>query len=102
MDDYARSRGQSFGARREATWIAIVEYRCLAPARIAMDETRERVLTEAAQTRLLSPATSAQRRPVSNLGHGDFKEWIARCGRWLERRFGVRALPNRLGNSESA
>jgi hypothetical protein len=94
MGYYASSSGRN-AARQAATLNAIVDYRYLAPARIAADETRERVLAEAAQTRLLSPATSEQRRTLSNFGRRDLKKWIARCGRWLERSLGARAIPNK-------
>ena len=42
------SRGRDYQKRREATWVAVTGYGHLAPGRLAMDEQRERIMTEAA------------------------------------------------------
>jgi hypothetical protein len=61
MDSF-RSRGTDFSTRRETTWVALEGYRYFAPGRVAMDEQRERVMTEAAQWRLIAAPESADER----------------------------------------
>lgn len=65
--------------RQETTWAAVGGYGYLAPGRVAMDEHRERVMTEAAQRRLLPSAKAAgrwtspwqcARQFVGDLSHG--------------------------------
>jgi len=69
--DLHESRGRDYQKRREATWIAVTGYGHLAPGRLAMDEQRERIMTEAAHRRLLAPWAEAgeQERPPLNARH---------------------------------
>lgn len=52
----------AYQKRREATWVALGGYGHLAPGRVAMDEQRERVMTEAANGRLLASRVPAGER----------------------------------------
>jgi hypothetical protein len=60
MDSHG-SRGTDFYTRRETTWAALEGYGYLAPSRVAMDEQRERVMTEAAHRRLCASPDPAGR-----------------------------------------
>jgi hypothetical protein len=64
MDRDARMDQRTPAARKEATWSAIAMCTYLAPARIASDDSRERILVEAAQARLLASTRAAPRSPA--------------------------------------
>ena len=63
MDRYAQMDQRTPSARHEATWSAIASCAYLAPAHIALDDRRERILAEAAQARLLANKRSVLRTP---------------------------------------
>ncbi len=57
MDRYTNMNQRRPDARQAATLEAIVTYRYLAPAVLAMEEGRQRALAEASQARLLDDAS---------------------------------------------
>ena len=66
------SRGRDYQKCREATWVAVEGYGHLAPGRVAMDEQRQRIMTEAAHGRLMASPESASGRQSPRQSPGQF------------------------------
>ena len=101
MNGYTGMDQRTGAARREATWNAIASDRYLAPARIAMDEARERALTEAAHSRLLASGAHSHRRSSDDLARWFPPAWVMRLRRWMKGARSVDAA-TRLGTASPA
>jgi hypothetical protein len=86
MDGYASIDPRTLATRRQASrnFIAIGGFP--APYCIAMNEARERILVEAAQSRLLASGTRgtrSTRHPSVNEGQWFLPAWVIALDRWM-------------------